>query len=338
MQMWKRGVIGIGALVALSAVGVGGAVGYAASTAEDRLMYPDTPMPPITASTDPAVIERGRYLVRGPAHCAQCHSVPDRNQPERVVDHPMSGGLAFEMGPIATTWGANLTPDVGTGIGELTDGQVARTIRTGILPDGSLSFFMRTSVAQLSDEDLTAVVSYLRSLEPVAHDVPRGEWHLLGKVLLTYAFPPLTPRSHVGPKGVPDAGEPTLARGEYLAESVALCIACHTEFDMSTFENVGPKGAGGTVEPSHGEDSHMEYAPPNLTSHPTGITGKLDEDAFVARLRAGRVHTTSIMPWEGFQNTSESDLRSIYLYLRSLPPVDRDTGPPYREVGWKPAG
>ena len=80
----------------------------------------------------------------------------------------------------------------------------------------------------------------------------------------------------------------------------------------------------------------MEYWPPNLTSHPTGITGQLDEDTFVARLKSGRRHASSIMPWENFGATSDADLRSVYQYLRTLPPVDRDEGPTYRKVGWKP--
>ena len=127
-----------------------------------------------------------------------------------------------------------------------------------------------------------------------------------------------------------------MERGAYLADHVALCTACHSEYDMSTFENVGPKGAGGTVEGSHGEDDDLEYAAPNLTSDPTGVTGKLSEDAFVARLKGGRAYASSIMPWEAFKQLTDDDARSIYRYLRSLPPVKHDTGPGYRKVGWKP--
>ncbi len=53
----------------------------------------------------------------------------------------------------------------------------------------------------------------------------------------------------------------------------------------------------------------------------------------MARLKAGRVHASSIMPWEGFQLTTETDLRSVYQYLRSLPPVDNDVGPTYYPAG-----
>ena len=66
---------------------------------------------------------------------------------------------------------------------------------------------------------------------------------------------------------------------------------------MDTFQQVGPKVGGSFPEPSHGPDQDMEFVAPNLTSHVTGYTGKVPEDLFVTRLRAGRVHATSLMPW-----------------------------------------
>lgn len=314
------------------------AVGFAVLTAEKKLYLPDTPYPKIAAVSDPEVIARGKYLVYGPAHCAQCHSTDDRTKPEQVKTEPLHGGLEFAMGPIATTYGRNLTSDEKTGIGKLTDEQIARTVRTGVLPDGSVSFFMRLACARLADEDLVAVVSYLRSLEPIEREVPAGEWHLLGKVLLKYAFPAFDARPVEGPVYAAASEEPTVDRGRYLADEVMLCADCHTAMDSMTFAFVGPKAGGGIPEPSHGADSNKEFVTPNLTSHPTGVTGRMDEEQFLARMKAGRALETSIMPWEGFQQTTESDLRSVYRYLKSLPPVDNDVGPTYRDVGWtKPA-
>jgi mono/diheme cytochrome c family protein len=329
--------VGVGALVAFGAVGIVGFVGYGAFAAKGKLQYPDAPYPEgIVASTDPNVIERGRYLVHGPAHCAQCHSSTDRDHPELIATAPLSGGLAFEMGPMASMWSANLTPDVATGIGRRTDAELARTILTGVLPDGSFSIFMGTSASKPAKEDVTAIISYLRSIPPIEHEVKPGEWYLFGKLLVTYAFPRFTLKSTAGPAYVPVAEAPSVARGEYLAENVMLCVACHSPFDMATFESLPPKAGGGQAEQSHGKDSDKEYAPPNLTSDPTGITGKWTEDQFVTRLQGGRVYASSIMPWENFAATSDSDLRSVYRYLKSLPPVKNDTGPSYRDVGWTP--
>jgi mono/diheme cytochrome c family protein len=315
---------------------IGGYLVYASATVTSRMAFPDTPFPQLAASQDPAVIERGRYLAHGPAHCNQCHSVDDRNKPELVKgDVPLSGGLEFAMGPIATTWAANLTPDPETGIGKRSDGEIARTLRSGVLANGQLSIFMRYSVARLSDEDLVAVLSYLRSRPPVKRVVRSGEWGILGKAMapLMSLGPPKKPP----PTGVQPGPEPSVTRGEYLAEHVALCVGCHSAFEMKTFENIGPKAAGGNVDVSHGDDRDMEFAPPNLTSDPTGYTGRTDEDSFVKRLLGGRAIASSIMPWEGFSQMSEADARSIYRYLKSLPAVKNDTGPTYRKIGWKPA-
>lgn len=332
----KRAAIGIGGMVAIGALGIGGALAYASVTFADGLQYPTTAYPELAASTDPALVERGRYLARGPAHCAQCHTTPDRERPQDVAHAPFSGGLEFAMGPLGSLYARNLTPHATTGIGRRTDAELARTLRTGVLPEGEISIFMRISAAELGDEDIVAVLSYLRSLEPVENEVPDRQFTLMGKAVVRYAFPPFTPRDTVieAVQASPDG--PTEARGRYLAEHVAVCVLCHTEFDQATFEPIGPKGGGGTAEASHGADSDMEFCAPNLTSHPTGVTGRLTEDAFVARLKAGRVHKSSIMPWEGFQATTDDDLRSIYRYLRTLPQVDRDTGPGYRPVGWTP--
>ena len=322
--------------VLLALVGLlGVAVAYAGATATGRLQFPSEPLPALKASQDPAIIEQGRYLVHSTAHCAQCHSTDDRDHPEKIRTTPVHGGLAFAMGPLGTRYAPNLTPHA-TGIASRADGELARTIRTGVTPSGEMSFFMRFAAADPSNEDLIAIISYLRSLQPAAHEVPKGEWKLFGKVLLTYAFPPLKPRSTPAPKHVPPSDTPSLERGKYLANSLMLCTSCHSKLDMKTFQPFGPVAGGSLPDPSHGnDDKDMEFIAPNLTSHATGITGRLDEAAFIARLRAGRAFKSSIMPWENFSTATDSDLKSVYMYLKSLPPVDNDVGATYRKKGGK---
>ena len=121
--------------------------------------------PDIHASADPAVIERGRYLVRGAAHCADCHTAPEQRAAlEAGKDVPLSGGNEFNL-PVGVFRVPNITPDVETGIGRYTDPQLARMLRHGVRPNGKMVLpFM--PFADLSDEDLTAVISYLRAQPP----------------------------------------------------------------------------------------------------------------------------------------------------------------------------
>src|SRR5262249_7816989 len=113
-----------------------------------------------------------------------------------------------------------------------------------------------------------------------------------------------------------------------LAESVVNCWACHTQRDMKTGALVGTRFAGATMPDDN--NPKRTWAPPNLTSDPTtGRLAKFTEDEFVARFRQDRGSSGSPMPGQGFRNMHEEDLRAIYLYLKSLPPVVHDVGPAY---------
>lgn len=337
MGLGKKLLLGGLGLVGLVIGGGVGFVAYAHVTGEERLTFADTPMPALTAVTDPAVIARGEYIVYGPGHCHTCHGTV--HDPEKAAElrtrHPLSGGYEMDMTPLAKTWAANLTPDDATGIGRRTDAELARTLRHGVLADGRLSLMMRLGAARLSDEDIVAVISYLRSSEPVSHPVERGTLGPAGGVvaLLTDLGPRYEVPEHVAP-----GDEPSVARGRYLVEDAAVCAMCHSPFDMGTLSSGEPRLGGGTPEPAKVGEPGFEVVSPNLTSDPTGMTGRLDEDAFVQRLRAGRTVLASSMPWEDFGRMTDSDLRSIYRYLRTVPPVANDVGPTYRKVGWTPEG
>ncbi len=142
----------------------------------------DPPYPDVTASTDSAVIARGHYLVRNVTNCAQCHGDTTQHAAAMAgADVSLIGGFAWEIPP-GTFYARNITPDVETGIGGFSDGAIARALRHGVGADGrALLPFME--MQGLSDEDLVAVVSYLRSQAPVANPVPAHRYSLLGKVV-----------------------------------------------------------------------------------------------------------------------------------------------------------
>jgi mono/diheme cytochrome c family protein len=286
----------------------------------------EAPYPDIRASGDSAVIARGRYLVYGPAHCAGCHVAPDDTAALRAGgEPPLAGGYTFVIPPGRFPV-PNLTPDSATGIGRRSDGELARMLRHDVRADGRAAVpFMNAQNA--SDEDLVALISFLRSLAPVRHEVPDRQPNFLGRAVLAFAIEP------VGPRGTPPATTPpgaTVERGEYLANGVAACVGCHTARSMVTGAYTGPRFAGGTPEPVAG-DPTRELASPNLT--PDSTTGRIagwSEDAFVARFRTGKVIAESFMPWESFTRMTDDDLRAIYRYLRTLRPVRNETGPSIR--------
>jgi mono/diheme cytochrome c family protein len=289
--------------------------------------FPDTPLPPISARTDAATIARGDYLVHAVAHCSTCHG-PGELMKARTLDlsKPLVGGYAFELGPFGTFTARNLTPHP-TGIGSMTDGQLARAIRHGVDSRGKLSPMMRLAVGPMSDEDLTAIVSYLRAQAPVEAKQPYYELGVIGK-LVALDF---TPRLEAPPSHVPE-GEISVARGKYLAEGPAACVGCHTPADpLAGFARTGGAFSGEAEAEEDPTNSAQEIIAPNLTPDPeTGHIASWSEDAFVARFRGGRFVKGSKMPWEAFARLTENDVRSLYRFLRTVPPVKRKVGPPVR--------
>ncbi len=286
----------------------------------------DAPYPNIHASSDEAVIERGRYLVEGPAHCGECHGAVDPPAASRR-GRPMVGGQEFAL-PIGTFRVPNITPDPETGIGKLRDEEIARLIRYGVKPDGRAALpFM--PYADLSDDDLTAIISYLRAQKPVRHEVREHDVNPLGRVVQAFVLQPKGP-SHEPPKST--TPEATPEYGKYITHSIGNCVMCHTQVDLRTGALSGPLFGGGAEHEAIGNPS-KKYVTPNLT--PDARWGWLEgwsEDAFVARFKAGRVHADSPMPWEAFQQMTDTDLRAVYRYLAALPPAPTGPDPKKHEV------
>lgn len=280
----------------------------------------DAPYPDVKASTDSGLIERGRYLAYGPAHCATCHVPMDKTREvENGLQIPLSGGWELEI-PLGTFRAPNITPDMETGIGKLSDGEIARTLRHSVGNDGRYIFeFM--PFQNMSDEDLTAIISFLRSQPPVRNVVPRSEYSFLGKAIFTLAN--VQP---VGPTGTPPKTMPreiSAEYGKYLVYSVANCFGCHTERDLQSGEFTGKPMAGGMLFTPDAWTEGYAYVSPNLTPDTqTGIMSSWSEDAFVSRFKAGRIHKGSPMPWGAFSRMDEGDMRAIYRYLQSLEPVE----------------
>jgi mono/diheme cytochrome c family protein len=319
----RRALIVIGSILLVVVLG-----GAAFVASRQNLKF-DPPYPEIAASSDSSVIERGRYIVRNLAPCAACHAGPDhRTAYANGEDVPLTGGYVFDIPP-GEFYSRNLTPDPETGLGKVSDRAIARALRSGVGHDGrALLPFME--MQGLSDEDLQAVVSYLRTQQPVRSTVPPHHYNVLGKVVkatvLAKPLGPATPPPARAPRGA------TIENGRYLVESVSLCWSCHTERSQMSGELTGPR-FGGTTGFTDADDPLHSWSPPNITSDPeTGRLGKMSEEQFVARFRQGRTIPGSPMPWPSFSRIAEDDLRAIYRYLKSVPPVKREVGSPVADV------
>jgi mono/diheme cytochrome c family protein len=319
---WKQriGRVGVGVAAVVGALSV-----FTYHRATRQL---DAPYPNVIASREPAVIERGRYLVEGPAHCGECHGAQAEGPPAPSRrGRPMSGGMEFHL-PVGTFRVPNITTDAETGIGRLKDAEIARLIRYGVKPNGQAALpFM--PYANLSDDDLTAVISYLRTQKPVHNRVAEHEVNPLGRVVQAYVLEPK------GPSGTPRRSfppAPTAEYGKYIARDIGNCVMCHTQVDMRTGAFAGPIFGGGAEHEATG-NPRKKYVSPNLTPDPRwGWLEGWTEDAFVRRFRGGRVHADSPMPWESFQGMTDDDLRALYRYFQTLPPAQTGPDPRGREV------
>jgi mono/diheme cytochrome c family protein len=279
----------------------------------------DAPFPNVKATTDSATIARGQHLVFGPAHCANCHSSPDmdeRLQKGEIV--PLAGGRVFDL-PIGKIYTKNLTPHA-SGIGNLKDEEIARILRYGVGADGrALLDFM--PFHNTSDEDLVAIISFLRQQPKVQNEVPANSLNLLGMAVNALVLKP------AGPSGIVPVSvkkDTSVIYGEYLANNVANCRGCHTERNMMTGAFTGEPYAGGLEFDEKTDSASYILTSPNLTPDATGRLKGWTKQQFIDRFRAGKLIPASPMPWEPFSRMSDDELTAIYNYLQTLKPVHNE--------------
>lgn len=156
------------------------------------------PTPP---KKTPEAVERGRYLV-AVIGCNDCHSpklhpgtmapdparllsgrpatTPAPARPDHMGEISASGDLTAWYGPWGVSYASNLTPDPATGIGKrYTEATFIRAMRTGKKPEGTemMPPMPWPDFARLTDSDLRAIWSYLKSLKPVENNVLASGHH-----------------------------------------------------------------------------------------------------------------------------------------------------------------
>jgi mono/diheme cytochrome c family protein len=266
-------------------------------------------------------LEQGRYLVESVTICFECHSERDFAKPGWPIPAGRvgSGRILRGEGSPNQVVAPNITPDVATGIGEWSDEEIVRAIREGIGKNGRLlnpempSRYFRS----LNDDEVQAIVLYLRSIPAVRNRLPEMAKYLPGKHAPTIAMDSigLTTSSSM------------VTRGEHLVR-LAGCETCHTPSNDEGFIR-GLEFAGGKVFRHGGQAA----ASSNLTPDASGI-GYYDENLFLKAVKTGRVGVRAIfsaMPWHFYRNLTDADLKAIFAYLQALPRVKHhvdNTEPP----------
>lgn len=140
-----------------------------------------SPEPGTFAPENRGQVERGEYLVEL-LGCGSCHTngalIGDPD-----MSHPLAGsrtGIAYTS-PLdndrpGVVYPANITPDKETGIGDWSDRQIANAIKAGIGRHGNrrIATMPWQGYAKMSNDDVSAIVSYLRSIKPIKHKVPEA--------------------------------------------------------------------------------------------------------------------------------------------------------------------
>ena len=249
-------------------------------------------------------LERGAYLVRSVAACGNCHSPLGPEGP--LEGKELSGRFVIKMAEFEA-WAPNITP---AAIGNWSATELARAIREGIRPDGTIIGppMPIELYRNISDRDLAAIVAYVRSVPAVENTVPRSVYN----IPLPKSYGPPVKSVAAVPEGA------TAAYGAYLAGPVAHCVECHTPMVDGQADFEHQLGAGGREF----EGPWGTSVSANLTSDKDGLA-RWSDDAVIAMIRTGtRPDGNKMLPPMGFSfyaGMSDRDVHAIVAYLRTLP-------------------
>lgn len=251
---------------------------------------------PVAYASGEAAIARGGYLFRSRG-CSECHGVDGGGKV--VIDDP--NGLHVES--------PNITIGPGSSVNGYTEADWVRAIRHGVDRAGHPLLIMPSEdYNRLTDEDLAALVAYVRALPPIADKPGIVRFPLLVQALYTFGIvrDAAEKIDHTLPPSQPVPVGVTPEHGAYVAN---MCIGCHRR-DL----------AGGPIA----------GAPPSwppaadLTPSASGVMARYDTgDKFVAMMRTGKrpdgSAVSGVMPFPSLAAMDETDLLALHSYLRALP-------------------
>ena len=264
----------------------------------------DNPAATVQVAGTQAQIARGEQLAHA---CMSCHSPGN--------ELPLSGsnfGVKFDMPPLGTLYAPNLTPS--GDIQDWSDGEVIRAIREGVRKDGrSLLIMPSGNYRNMSDEDVQALVAYLRSQPATGGPTPNNQFSVLGAIFMNLSdF--RTAQQPAGRVTAPQAGTPEY--GKYLVDIIG-CGDCHGAQLQGKVDNGQPGPPAGPnltqIIPQWTEEQFMTFF----------NTGTMPGGAKVPMLTLASGFTEPRMPWPMVRAVATDDeLKAMYAYLHSLPVVE----------------
>jgi mono/diheme cytochrome c family protein len=259
------------------------------------------------AQTAPDQVASGKYLADA-GDCMSCHTAPKGK--------PFAGGRGLET-PFGTIYTPNITPDKDTGIGAWSQAQFARAMKEGVRADGSHLYpaFPYPYYTKATDQDIDAIYSYLRALEPINSKAPPNKLEgPLGNRFFAHSWEALFFR--------PGAFQPNAGkskewnRGAYLVEGLGHCGACHTPKNTFGADKESASFKGGQLE---------GWVAPNLTGDSMKGLRDWGNDDVVEYLKTGRNAFAQAGGPMGeviansTQLLTKEDLQAIAIYLKDLP-------------------
>jgi mono/diheme cytochrome c family protein len=262
------------------------------------------------------LVKTGQYIFSLAGGCA-CHTVP------REAFN--AGARAFPI-PFGKVYSTNITQDKETGLGNWTDQQIRDAIVKGIRRDGSsiIPVMPYQAYSGMAQEDLNALIAYLKTLKPVKKATPELESRApftrnLGIPIYLKIFG----RFSDSPAQAPNSG---IERGRYLVERVSLCGDCHTPRNSIGVpqQSLYLAGAGEKIGP-------LGAAVPNITpDKETGI-GEWKREDIAELLRSGTkpdldnvqglMHEVVEGTPYGYKDMKKEDALAIADYLKSILPI-----------------
>lgn len=294
MMTWiKRGALALLVLLLAAAAAV-----FAGLRLADHRMarHVEVRVTPVALRSDAAAVERGRYLYASRG-CVDCHGANG------------AGRVFVDDGDSLRIKGPNITSGPGGVVAGYRPEDWVRTVRHGVAPGGRPIMVMPSEdFNRLTDDDLAAIVAYVRSLPPATGTGAEVRLPLPARVL--YGFGAIEDAAakidHSLPPAAPVAEGVTVQHGAYVA---SMCLGCH-----------GPQLTGGRIPGGPPDWPPAKNLTPVAAS---GMAPYADVQAFMKMLHTGKRADGSeirVMPFNSLRNLSETDMRALHLYLKSLPP------------------